>query len=121
MIAFPGIAILSHIYESANSLIYRGRREKDNLPIILKLLKHDNPNPVELVRYQQEYQLTRYLNLEGVIKTYELCKYQNTLAIIFEDFGGESLKYWLTKRNFSLLDFLRIAIKTIKIFLLRYC
>ncbi|MCU0537266.1 MAG: serine/threonine-protein kinase PknK [Hydrococcus sp. Prado102] len=115
MIALPGIAILAHIYESANSLIYRGRREKDNLPIILKLLKHDNPNPVELVRYQQEYQLTRYLNLEGVIKTYELQKYQNTLVIIFEDFGGESLKYWLTKQTFSLTEFLNIAIKSIEI------
>jgi diguanylate cyclase (GGDEF)-like protein len=115
MIALPGIAILAHIYESANSLIYRGRREKDNLPIILKLLKHDNPNPIELIRYKQEYQLTRYLNIEGVIKTYELQKYKNTLAIIFEDFEGESLKYWLKTNKFSLTEFLKFAVRIVEI------
>jgi hypothetical protein len=43
MISLPGIAIKAKIYESANSLVYRGIREGDNTPVILKVLKQDYP------------------------------------------------------------------------------
>ncbi|MBD1830926.1 hypothetical protein NDI47_15195 [Microcoleus vaginatus GB1-A2] len=50
MIRLPGIKVLAQIYESANSLVYRGIREEDNQPLILKLLKEDYPTPAELFR-----------------------------------------------------------------------
>ena len=80
------------IYESANSIVYRGIRNEDNQSVILKMLKEDYPTPDELTRYRQEYEITKGLNLAGVVKTYGLEKYQNTLVIVLEDFGGESLK-----------------------------
>ncbi len=80
------------IYESANSIVYRGIRNEDNQSVILKMLKEDYPTPAELTRYRQEYEITNGLNLAGVVKTYGLEKYQNTLVIVLEDFGGESLK-----------------------------
>jgi len=43
MIRLPGIKVLAQIYESANSLVYRGIREQDNQPLILKVLKEDYP------------------------------------------------------------------------------
>ena len=39
--------------------------------MIVKLLKEDYPTPAELYRYQQEYEITRRLNLEETIKAYE--------------------------------------------------
>jgi predicted ATPase/signal transduction histidine kinase/CheY-like chemotaxis protein len=92
MLSLPNYQILTQIYESPNSLVYRAVRNEDNQPVILKVLKQDYPTPEELTRYRQEYQITKSLNLEGVIKTYALEKYQNTLVMILEDFGGESLK-----------------------------
>jgi len=91
MISLPGIAIKAKIYESANSLVYRGIREGDNIPVILKVLKQDYPTPAELTRYKQEYEITRSLNIDGVVKAYSQQDYQRTLVIILEDFGGESL------------------------------
>ena len=91
--------ICTQIYESANSLVYRGVRKKDNQPVILKMLKQDYPTPAELIRYRQEYEITNYLDLAGVIKVYGIEKYQNTLVIILDDFGGESRL--LTKSLFS--------------------
>jgi hypothetical protein len=41
MVALPGITIRDKIYESANSLVYRGIR--DDLPIVIKMLKQDYP------------------------------------------------------------------------------
>ncbi|MBR8833484.1 MAG: serine/threonine protein kinase [Stigonema ocellatum SAG 48.90 = DSM 106950] len=91
MIALPGIAIQDKIYESSNSLVYRGIRD-DGVAIAVKMLKQDYPSPQELTRYRQEYKITRSLNLEGVIKAYSQQDYQGTLVILLEDFGGESLE-----------------------------
>ena len=97
MIALPGIAIQNKIYESSNSLVYRGIRD-DGVGIVVKMLKLDYPSPQELTRYRQEYKITRSLKLEGVIKAYSQQDYQRTLVILLEDFGGESLEKWMHKR-----------------------
>ncbi|MEH1934230.1 MAG: AAA family ATPase [Nostoc sp.] len=97
MIALPGIAIQDKIYESSNSLVYRGIRD-DGVGIVVKMLKLDYPSPQELTRYRQEYKITRSLKLEGVIKAYSQQDYQRTLVILLEDFGGESLEQWMHKR-----------------------
>jgi len=132
MLAIAGYQILAQIYESANSVVYRGIREEDEQPVILKLLKQEYPTPQELTRYKQEYEITRRLSLDGVVKVYGLNKYHNTLVIILEDFGGESLKKLMMaggrrqeagggKKNlepnfcFSLAEFLHIAIKLVEI------
>ena len=117
MLTLPHYQILTQIYESANSFIYRGLRRTDNLPVILKALKEDYPNPEELTRYRQEFEIAKDLNLEGVLKAYAIEKYQNTLVIILEDFGGESLKAVMHTeekwggRNISLSNFLKLAIQ----------
>lgn len=97
MVTLPGIIIQDQIYESSNSLVYRGTRE-DGLAVVVKLLKQDYPSPKEIIRYRQEYDITRSLSLEGVIKTYDQQDYQRTLVIILEDFGGESLAQWMQQR-----------------------
>lgn len=75
MIALPGIAIQSKIYESSASLVYRGIRVQDNRALIVKMLKLDYPSTQELTRYKQEYEITRSLNLQGVIKAYSQQEY----------------------------------------------
>ena len=57
MLTLPNYQIGSKIYESVNSLVYRGHRKKDNQPVILKVLKQDYPTPAELTRYRQEYEI----------------------------------------------------------------
>ncbi|RKZ87502.1 MAG: hypothetical protein DRR19_13585, partial [Candidatus Parabeggiatoa sp. nov. 1] len=111
MLTITNYQIAQQIYESANSLVYRGMRKKDNQPVILKVLKQDYPTPEELTRYRQEYEITHYLDLAGVIKAYGIEKYQNTLVIILEDFGGESLKQLMANRPLTVKEFLPLAIQ----------
>ncbi|NEO72377.1 serine/threonine-protein kinase PknK, partial [Moorena sp. SIO3H5] len=111
MITLNGYQVNTKIYESSNSIVYRGIRDNDHQSVIIKVLKQDYPTESELTRYKQEYQLIHSLNFTGVIKAYDLYKYQNTLIITFEDFGGDSLTNWLTKRQFPLEEFLRLAIQ----------
>ncbi|MGK7929058.1 MAG: AAA family ATPase, partial [Spirulina sp.] len=103
--------IVARVYESANSLVYRALTDTGDRSVILKVLKKDYPTPSELTRYKQEYEITRSLNIEGAIAAYELLPYDNTLAIVLEDFGGQSLDYILQSRSFTLSEFLQIAIQ----------
>jgi PAS domain S-box-containing protein len=114
MIVLAGIAIQSKIYSSSASVVYRGIRVQDGRAIIVKLLKQDYPSPEELIRYRQEYEITRSLKEEGVIKAYSQQDYQRTLVTLLEDFGGESIERWMRQQsNFCpipLSNFLRLAI-----------
>jgi PAS domain S-box-containing protein len=115
MLSIAGVAAQTLLYESANSLVYRAIREADNQPIILKLLKESYPTPQELVRYRTEYRITQELKEPGVVQVYDLQKYQNSLVMFVEDFGGESLTIWMQQRSFTLEEFLLIAIATTEI------
>jgi len=99
------------IYESANSLVYRGILQPDNRPVILKILKENYPTPSELTRYKQEYEITHSLKTDNIVKAYDLQRYKNTLVILLEDFGGQSLNLLLSQHQFTLAEFLNISIK----------
>lgn len=102
---------ITKIYESANSIVYRAVSNSSAQPVILKILKEDYPTPLELTRYKQEYEITRSLKTDGAIKAYDLLPYENTLAIVLEDFGGVSLEILMGTRKFSLSEFISIAIQ----------
>ncbi|MDZ8187974.1 MAG: ATP-binding sensor histidine kinase [Nostoc sp. ChiSLP02] len=114
MLTLPGYTIFNQIYESNNSSVYRGYRDQDSQPVILKFLKQDYPTPSALVRYKQEYEITKNLDLDGVIKVYSLEKYENSLVMILEDFGGESLKSLINHQKLMLPEFLLLAIAITK-------
>lgn len=111
MMAIPGVAVLALIYESSTSLVYRGRNELDNQPVIIKLIKEEYPTPEELNRYRREHEITANLNLEGVVKVYNLQPVRNSLAMILEDFGGESLRIFMASQKLTILGFLTTAIE----------
>ena len=91
--------ILEKIYESHNSLVFKGLLKPNDKPIILKILKENYPDPLELTRYQQEYEVTCSLNAEGIIKAYDLQRYENSLVMLLEDFGGQSLKKLISEQD----------------------
>ena len=110
MISLTDYQILAQIHQSSNSIVYRGQRLLDNLPVVIKVLRQDYPTPTQLTRYKQEYEITHNLEIPGVVKAFSLENYQNTLVIVFEDFGGESLKILTARQRLTLREFLPIAI-----------
>jgi predicted ATPase/GAF domain-containing protein len=80
------------------------------LPVVIKILKGEYPNPERIVRFKREFEILKKLSIDGVIKAYGLENYDNSLAIIMEDFGGESIKKILEKKRLNVNEFLKIAI-----------
>lgn len=112
LVSVPGYTLSELIYSSSRTLVYRGWRESDQMPVVMKLLKNLYPSLAELAQFKNQYTLVKYLNLPGVIRPYSLEHYQNRLALVMEDFGGIPLKeYFLADGKIrSLAEFFDIAI-----------
>jgi len=111
MFTIPNFQMVQPLYDSENTLVYRAIRSSDQQPVILKWLKTDFPTTTQLARYQHEYELLRQLNSPSVIQAYSLEKSRDHLILVLEDFGGESLNHWLTRRAFTVIDWLPLAIQ----------
>ena len=101
-VEIPGYRIGEIIYTSTRTLVYRGWRESDQTPIVIKLLKSVYPSPIELAEFRNQYAITNILNVSGVVRIYSLETFQNRLALILEDFGGISLKEYTAFRRKAL-------------------
>ena len=110
MISLPGYQIKEKLFESNNSFVFRAFKEDIKLPVIIKVLKGEYPSPERIVRFKREFEILKSLTLEGTIKVYSLESFDNTCAIIMEDFGAESLKKILEKRRLTLTEFLKLSI-----------
>ena len=107
----PGYRLTEELYNGSRTLVYRGARETDSLPVAIKLLKNPYPSFSELVSFRNQYTIAKNLNSPLIVQTYSLEPYQNGYALVMEYFGGISLKEWVVKvRRQSLEEFLEIAI-----------
>lgn len=113
MITVPGYDINQQLHDGRRSVIYRGERKLDRLPVIIKLLKNLYPSLSEVLRFQQEYAMLRKIGAYSVIRAHALETLNNRPMIIMEDFGGLSLDrcYRFTECEFAetLTLFIRIA------------
>ncbi|MBN3926858.1 ATP-binding sensor histidine kinase, partial [Nostoc sp. NMS4] len=110
----PGYKISEELYNGSRTIVYRGYRETDSLPVAIKLLKNPHPSFSELLSFRNQYTIAKNLNSPLIVQTYSLQAYQNGYALVMEDFGGISLKNYFTspERRYiaSLQEFLEIAI-----------
>ncbi|MEH2229273.1 MAG: AAA family ATPase [Nostoc sp.] len=111
LVNIPGYKVSEELYNGSRTIVYRGYRETDSLPIVIKLLKNPHPSFSELLSFRNQYTIAKNLNSPLIVQTYRLEPYQNGYALVMEDFGGISLKEWGIKgRGKSLQEFLEIAI-----------
>jgi diguanylate cyclase (GGDEF)-like protein len=105
-----GYTLCETIYESRTSLVFRGQRNSDGKSFILKRLRGAHPSARELARYRHEFDLLRSLDIDHVITVDALQDEGDTLLLVLEDFGAESLKKLLERYRFSLDQLLDIFV-----------
>ncbi len=106
MIILPGYTIAETIYEGDRTVVCRGIRERDRQPVILKMIKDEYPNIEEITRFRREYAIPQKLDVPGIVKPYNLVNYENSFALVLEDFGGQSVSQLLKNIKIHLQDFL---------------
>ncbi len=102
---------LEKIYEGQDTVVYRGQSTLDKTPVILKILKNEHPSLKEVINLKQEYEISKFLDLKGAIKAYELEKFENKLFLVLEDFGGKDLNEFLASQTLNVRDVLNIGIQ----------
>ena len=115
MISIPNYSIQEKIYEGSKDVIYRGKRESDNLPVILKFLKADYPLLMDVARLKYEYDICKKINNSGITTVYAMETFKNTPVLIMEDIGGEALRSIIDESGFNLKLFFNISVKLCEI------
>ncbi|MBN2401271.1 MAG: EAL domain-containing protein [Spirochaetes bacterium] len=109
-----GYQILEKLEETSGSRIYRARTRGDPRTVIIKEFKWNFVSPSEIERCKHEYEIIRKLSMEGAVKIHEIISYENTFALILEDFNGISIsKIFKEIKFFDVKFFLEIAIKVV--------
>jgi len=115
MFTLPGYEIDAPIDESVNAFVYRGYRRRDDRPVIIKILKPDYTTPIEADRVTEETAIAPRLDVQGIVKVYGIERYQSTVVLVLEDFGGQPLKTITETRSLSLQDILSLAVQIAEI------
>ncbi|WP_414515009.1 AAA family ATPase [Nostoc sp. PCC 9305] len=114
LVNIPRYKVSEELYNGSRTIVYRGYRETDSLPVVIKLLKNPHPSFSELLSFRNQYTIAKNLNSPLIVQTYSLEPYHNAYALVMEDFGGISLKNYFTSVETqyisSLKEFLEIAI-----------
>ncbi|MEM9266947.1 MAG: PAS domain S-box protein [Cyanobacteria bacterium P01_F01_bin.13] len=98
-----GYILTEHLYQGTQTAIYRavaadidrsidGKTVEDRSPtVIIKLLQHAYPSLSDLIRFRNQYIVTRHLTVTGVVHPIQLQPWQNAYALVMEDVGSISL------------------------------
>lgn len=99
------------IHRGTRSTVYRGRRVADGLPVVLKVLNRDHPNPTDLARFGQEYAMLRAAASDRVVRVFELVHTTTQLVLVEDDIDGEALATWIRSARRSLECTLPVAVE----------
>ncbi|BAY13635.1 ATP-binding sensor histidine kinase [Calothrix sp. NIES-2098] len=112
-----GYRITEKLYSGSKTLVYRAIREQDQKSVIIKLMRSEYPTFTEITQFRNQYNITKNLEIPGIVKPFGLENYRNGYALVMEDCGGISLKDWQLanqrtgKNSVSLEEFFSIAIE----------
>ncbi len=112
MVSIQGYRINEELYNGSRTLVHRATRENDQKPVVIKILKNSSPSFNELLQFRNQYTITKNLDIPGIVRPYSLEAYQNSYALVMEDFGGIALhEYIQTHDGISLQKLLSIVVQ----------
>jgi len=115
MIHLPGYRTTESLYASTHTLVYRGVRQRDRQPVVIKVPRNPFPSFSELVQFRNQFTIAKNLNIPGIVTPYSLEPYHSGYALIMEDFGGISLRDYAQDHALSLREILTIGQQLAKI------
>ncbi|MDJ0519305.1 MAG: AAA family ATPase [Trichodesmium sp. MO_231.B1] len=111
MLNLPNYYLSKNLYQGTRTLVYRGQRNWDKKPVIIKVLRNPHPSFNELVQFRNQYIVTRHLEHPAIVQPLALERYGNSYALVMPDSGAIALSEYWQKQDFSLTEFLNIAIQ----------
>ena len=111
----PGYLLEEVIFESSRTWLWRGKRQSDGLLVLIKGAVSSQQNDQELAEIRHEHEITRDLEIDGVLRAEELAHCENGWALILENTEGLPLRKLMDTARFDLPDSLKVALSLIGI------
>ncbi len=106
----PGYSLEEVIFESSRTRLWRGRRQRDGLLVLIKGAASSGQSAQELAEIRHEHEITQALEIDGVLRAEELVHCENGWALILENTGGLPLRKLMDAARLDLLGSLKIAV-----------
>ncbi|MFB2919838.1 trifunctional serine/threonine-protein kinase/ATP-binding protein/sensor histidine kinase [Aerosakkonema funiforme] len=106
----PGYIITEKIYENFKTVVYKAYSHEAQAAAIVKIPRATHPTWEEIICLKNEYEISKNLDIPGIVKPYKLANYPHGLALILEYFDGESLEQFALGKPLETIAFLKIAI-----------
>jgi predicted ATPase/serine phosphatase RsbU (regulator of sigma subunit)/tRNA A-37 threonylcarbamoyl transferase component Bud32 len=110
-----GFTPTAKLRDLAQAALYRGHRNADQAPVLLKIPTGDRPSAAQLARLRHEHSILRSLTVPGVVKPLGLERVGGTLALVLEDAGDRTLDLGADAHPMELGAFLQVAISMTRV------
>ena len=111
----PGYSLEEVIFESNRTRLWRGKRQRDGLWVLIKGSASSQQNAQELAEIRHEHEITQALKIDGVLRVEEVVQCENGWALILENTDSLPLRKLMDAARFDLLDSLKVAVSLIGI------
>ncbi len=106
----PGYSLEEVIFESSRTWLWRGKRQKDGLWVLIKGAASFEQSAQELAEIRHEHEITQALEIDGVLRAEELAQCENGWALILENTEGLPLRKLMDAARLDLLGSLKVAV-----------
>jgi hypothetical protein len=81
MLTINDIDLLDELYQSEDSIVFKGYETANHQNVIVKILKDDFPSINLIAQFNEEYNITNKYNLQNIRKVISKRKIQNKQLI----------------------------------------
>jgi len=106
---------LKKIYESKNSILYKGKYGSIENEVIVKILNTEFPSNEQIQQFNNEYDTVADLPINGIRKVLAKESIENNYRLILEYFDGITLKEYFNDQAVDIQSFLPIIVKICEI------
>lgn len=105
--------IIQELQSNLDTAIYQARRQKDRRLVIIKFLVIDEPSLENITKFKQEYEITKNLDIAGLLIPIALESEGNKLILTYENFDGIFLSDFIRNRAINLSGYLMIFLQLV--------
>ncbi len=106
-----GYQIAAELCRGEQYVMYRGRREADRVPVLLKSPLRQPARAAQIEGLRRQFTLLSDLSLPGVPRAYELVRSDGTCWLVLEDAGAMPLASLLAAGPIELSTFFHLALQ----------
>ncbi|MEO1652976.1 MAG: protein kinase, partial [Bacteroidota bacterium] len=99
------------LFEGNNSTVYFQERSAYETPVVIKVARDDHASPAQIAAFDNEYAITRDLNLKAIRRVYDKIEFEGRKALVMEYIPGKTIKEHFRGKKITLKEFLPLAIK----------